>query len=84
MQTTDHGTVTYDGLIYRLTQQAYVDNRATGVKYYAHATGPDGEPYLVVWDTTEAWDDHQDGGYFGRGNARVGVPGHPCRTIVLA
>jgi hypothetical protein len=56
--TQDHGTVEFNGITYTLTQDAYCDNYGTdgGVRYYAHATGPDGGEYRVAWDTTEAWD----------------------------
>lgn len=54
----DYGTVTYKGIKYTLQQEPCADNYGTdgGIRYYARATGPDGEEYQVAWDTTEEWD----------------------------
>lgn len=54
----DYGTVTFEGVTYTLTQQAYVDNYGTdgGVRYYARAIDEAGNGYKIAWDTTLAWD----------------------------
>ena len=54
------GTVTFDGDEYALTQQAYIDNCGSGVRYYATAIDLRGNYYRVAWDTTQAWDDAQE------------------------
>ena len=58
-QAADYGTVTFNGVLYTLTQDAYCDNYGTdgGVRYYAHATDAAGNKYRVAWDTTIEWDE---------------------------
>jgi len=51
------GTVTLNGKVYTLTQDAYVDNYGTNgaVRYYASAVDEDGVEYRVTWKTTNEW-----------------------------
>jgi hypothetical protein len=53
MTKRDYGQVTYEGKVYRLTQDAYIVDTET---YHARAIGPDGEDVTVVWATTHEWD----------------------------
>lgn len=57
----DYGTVTFNGKVFALTQDAYFDNYGTdgGVRYYASAVDTDGNKYLVAWGTTEKWNEAQ-------------------------
>ena len=55
----EYGSVTYKGIEYILTQQAYVGNYGTdgGVRYYASGINPaTGDRVIVAWDTTPEWD----------------------------
>ena len=56
--THDYGTVTYEGVTYTLTQDAYVSNYGTndGVAYYASAVDAAGTEYKVTWLTTAEYD----------------------------
>ena len=67
MTTNDYGTVTYEGIEYRLTQQAWVDADLSGPKrtvYRAYAEGPDAEgddaKYLVTWPVVPGQDMYAD------------------------
>ena len=57
---TQNGTATFDGVVYALCQQAYIDNYGTdgGVRYYATAIDADGNKYKVTWETIEYDDGH--------------------------
>lgn len=58
MQVADYGTVTYEGIEYRLTQHAYVDaafpgyldhDRGMQTVYRATGVSPDGAAVDVTW-----------------------------------
>ena len=55
----NYGTVTFEGKVYTLTEQAEAANYGTDgeVRYYANAVDADGERYKVAWETTEAWNE---------------------------
>ena len=58
MTTNHYGTVTYEGKVYTLTQQAYADNYGTDgdVAYYASAVDADGTDYKVTWHCTPEYE----------------------------
>lgn len=55
----DYGTVTFDGKLYTLTQDAYADNYENRTCYFACAEDADGEGYRVRWETTIEWDERE-------------------------
>ena len=56
-----NGSVMHGSTEIALTQQAYVENSARGgVQYQAVGIDQQGNQYMVVWDTTQAWDDAQE------------------------
>lgn len=54
-----NGYVMLDGVMIVLTQPAYARNYGTdgGVRYFAAGEDPNGEQYMVEWDTCLAWDE---------------------------
>jgi len=54
----EYGMVTFEGKVYKLTEQAYMDNYGTNgeIRYYAHAEDKDGNRCRVAWDTTAEHD----------------------------
>ena len=53
-----NGSVMNGSVEIALTQQAYAENSANGgVQYQASGIDTVGNKYMVVWDTTQAWDE---------------------------
>lgn len=50
----NYGDVTYNGITYRLTQEAYLSGTNEESYYTATAESPTGDPYRVIWDNLGA------------------------------
>lgn len=57
----DFGTVTFNGQVFTLTQDAYADNYGSDgeTRYYASAVDTDENDVKVSWTTTAAWDNSE-------------------------
>ena len=64
-------TVTHKNETYTLKEDAYMENYGIygEVRYYAHATDADGTEVIVVWLTTQIWDEATEAAAAGDNNA---------------
>ena len=58
----DFGTITFNGQVFTLTQEAYADNFGTdgGVRYYAGAVDTDGNEHQVTWGLKISIEDYKN------------------------